>query len=132
MNSSNTDGKFLMLYCSRVTQTGLTQEWDDSYAETFDDPDFPPCRKGNHPPILAPFLAAHYSTESVAPQAATSSRQQQIITISSDKESLQSECSQKLNEEHGLGNTNIINTVHTTMTQTPKNFKKFKLKVFLT
>ena len=129
MNSSNTDRKFITLYCSRVTQTGPTQEWDDSDAETSDDPDFPPCRKGNHPPILPPLPAAHYSTESVAPRAAMSGRQQQIITISSDENSPQS---QRSRQEHGLGNTNIINTVHATMTRTPKNFKKFKPKVFLT
>jgi hypothetical protein len=126
MNSSNTHRKFVTLYCDKSMQTEPTQ--DDSDAEASEYSDFPPCRIGNDPPLLS---RAHYSSESVAapfkschPRVATSRIQRQITIISSDEESPQSQRCQQPNK--GLGNTNIINTVHATSTV-------FKLpkKVFL-
>ena len=123
MNSSNTQRKFVTLYCDRWTQTQPTQ--DDSDTEDSVDSEFPPCRIGNDPPL---FPRAHSfqpvaqatPSQSCHLQAATSGIQRQITIISSDEESPQSHLCRRPTRSKGLGLINIANTVHATSTVLPK------------
>lgn len=98
MKRSKTHREPILLYCNRPTQTNDVDDFETEISEV-EDSDFPPCKIGNSPPLFLRSPSYH--------------RYPRKLEAASSSESQPPQSQRRRQPDAGLGQINLVNTVHT-------------------